>query len=259
MAARFRSGGREILFLDPETFGDTGKNVRGGMPVLFPTPGRLSGDRWDRNGRQGTLPQHGFARNLAWEIRGTSSTGVASATLRLQSCPASRANYPYDFNLECAYSLKGSGLTVEIAVTNTGAEVMPFGVGFHPYFLLEQSEKAGARVETRATGAFDNVSKHSVRLEGPIDLARDEVDLHLLDHGSNAIALVWSGGLRRIQISASPEFSHWVVWTLAGRDFVCVEPWTCPPDAFNSGDRLSTLSPGATQRLWFRVDAVDRR
>jgi galactose mutarotase-like enzyme len=31
---------------------------------------------------------------------------------------------------------------------------------------------------------------------------------------------------------------------LAGKDFVCLEPWTAPGNALNTGERLFTLRPG---------------
>jgi galactose mutarotase-like enzyme len=40
-----RIAGRELLYLDRATFDDPSKNVRGGIPVLFPTPGKLANDR----------------------------------------------------------------------------------------------------------------------------------------------------------------------------------------------------------------------
>src|SRR5262245_32617185 len=72
-----RLHGYELLYLDEATFLDPGKNVRGGIPVLFPTPGKLEDDRWQRDGRHGVLKQHGFARNCAWSVAASES---ASAT-----------------------------------------------------------------------------------------------------------------------------------------------------------------------------------
>jgi galactose mutarotase-like enzyme len=47
-----------------------------------------------------------------------------------------------------------------------------------------------------------------------------------------------------------------VVWTLAGRDFVCVEPWTAPADALNTGESLITLAPGESRDLWVSFEYV---
>src|SRR4051812_38675002 len=60
--------GRSLLYLDGATFADRSANVRGGNPVLFPSPGKLAGDAWERAGQRGAMKQHGFARNLPWEV-----------------------------------------------------------------------------------------------------------------------------------------------------------------------------------------------
>ena len=40
LVTRFAVGARELLYLDPATLADPTKNVRGGVPVLFPFAGR---------------------------------------------------------------------------------------------------------------------------------------------------------------------------------------------------------------------------
>src|SRR4051812_8129567 len=65
MATRFSVGKQPVLALDEATLLDPSKNVRGGIPVLFPSPGKLAGDRYARGGAMG---QHGFARNLPWSV-----------------------------------------------------------------------------------------------------------------------------------------------------------------------------------------------
>jgi galactose mutarotase-like enzyme len=243
MATRFRVGARDVFYLDEATLLDETKNVRGGSPVLFPSPGKLAGDAWARAGRGGVLKQHGFARNLAWTVQGR---GDADATLVLASTPATREAYPWDFRVTLRYVVGPGALRIEQVVANTGADAvpLPFGFGFHPYFAFAQDHKARLVVATRATRAFDNVAKADVTLSGPIDLTAPEVDLHLLDHGSTESAV------GDVAVRASAEYTHWVVWTLRGKDFVCLEPWTSPGNALNTGDRLVDLAPGASRALW---------
>ena len=130
---------------------------------------------------------------------------------------------------------------------------MPFGAGFHPYFHVKQADKGAARIGTSATRAFDNVTKKDVELSQPLSLTHKEVDLHLLDHGARPCTLSWPG--TTLAVRGSPEYTHWVVWTLQGKDFVCVEPWTCPGNALNTGDRLLTVAPGETRELWVEYEA----
>jgi galactose mutarotase-like enzyme len=249
IVTRFRVGDRDVLFMDDSTLADRTKNVRGGVPLLFPSPGRLTGDRFERAGRSGSMKQHGFARDVAWTVGALSTKDAAQATLGIEATDATRAMYPWDFRLAVTFALRGPRLRLEATVDNTGSAPLPFAFGIHPYFLVQ--DKAGASIATKATRAFDNVTKTVGPFRG-FDLTAKEVDLHLVDHGSTDSTLGWGDGAR-LAIPASPEFGRWVVWTLAGRDFVCVEPWTAPADALNSGDSLIVLAPRGERSLWVEM------
>jgi galactose mutarotase-like enzyme len=246
--SRFWVDDAPILYLDEATLADPTKNVRGGVPVLFPQPGKLAGDAFHYGGRRGQLAQHGLARNLPWAIV---SRDERQAVLELRSDEASRARYPWSFALRASITLAGARLRIEQRVTNLDDAPMPFGLGLHPYFYLPDADKAAARIETAATRAFDNVSKQIVPLHG-IDLTQPEVDLHLIDHGTTHGVLRTPRG--QVRVEASAEYVRWVVWTLRGRDFVCLEPWTCPADALNTGDGLNVLPAGASRDLWVSIE-----
>ncbi len=249
MATRLSLGGRHRFFLDESTLRDPTKNVRGGNPVLFPSPGKLENDTYAR----GAMKQHGFARNLPWEVASTQADGDARATLRLRSSDMTRELFPWDFVAEYTYILKGTMLRIEQRFTSSGGEAMSFGAGFHPYFHVKQSEKAQTKIGTKATRAFDNVAKAEITFE-KIDLTKREVDLHLLDHGAEPCTI--ASPTSKVVVRGSPEYSHFVVWTLEGKDFVCVEPWTCPGNALNTRDRLITIEPGESKTIWVEYEAV---
>ena len=248
LVTRFDLAGRRILYLDEATLRDPTKNVRGGIPVLFPSPGKLVGDTWQAAGRHGAMKQHGFARNLPWQVVRSSER---AATLELRSDDATRAQYPWDFTVEQTIGLRDRALSLQQTITNRSDTAMPFGFGFHPYFHVRDADKAATRVDTDATRAFDNVTKQDVDLNR--DLTRPEVDLHLLDHGRPESALITPGGT--IGLRASNDYHHWVIWTVAGKDFVCLEPWTSPGNALNTGTHLITLAPGEVRTLWIEITA----
>lgn len=251
IATRFTVGGREVFYLDEDTLRDETKNVRGGNPVLFPSPGPLTGERFTRAGRSGSMKQHGFARQRAWSVV---DERASEATLRLEADEATRAAYPWRHRVDLRYALAGATLTIEQRVTCLDDAPMPFSFGFHPYFAVPDAAKAAARIATGATRAFDNVTKTDIELRGPIDLTAEEVDLHLVDHGASEATLELPGG-RRVIVRASPEYTRWVVWTLAGKGFVCLEPWTAPKDALNTGVGLLVAEPGQTVTLWVSIEA----
>jgi galactose mutarotase-like enzyme len=249
LVTSFRVGGRELLYLDESTLHDATKSVRGGVPVLFPSPGKLVDDSVELRGKRFTMKQHGFARNLPWSVGGSSTDGAASVTLALESKQATLSQYPWAFRATLSFALSAATLRITSRVWNDDTAEMPYGVGYHPYFAV--ADKAGARIDTRATKAFDNVTKTT----GPFtafDLTAPEVDVHLIDHGGTASALHLSDGAR-IDVRGSAEFTRWVVWTVTGKPFVCLEPWTCPGNALNTGESLIRVAPGASHESWIEV------
>ncbi len=168
----------------------------------------------------------------------------------MTSNDTTRAYWPWDFELACRYTLNANKLRLDARVTNTGASPLPFAFGVHPYFKVPETEKPGARVETQASRAWDNVQKKEIRLDR-IALGGREVDLHLLDHQSSRSALSWNDD--RITVESSPELRRWVIWTLPAKPFVCLEPWTGLADALNTGDGRIVVPPGESQSLFVAI------
>lgn len=243
MVTRFDVGGAPVLFLDEASLLDLSQNVRGGNPVLFPSPGPLAGERFERGGRTGSMKQHGFARQERWSVVAQTDAAV---TLELLANDATRAQFPWDFALHLRYALAGGTLTVATTVENRSATDLPFALGFHPYFHVPDADKARCRILTDATRAFDNVTKTMIDVVSPIDLARKEVDLHLANHTPHEATLERASG-DRIVVAGDAAFGRWVVWTLASKDFVCLEPWTAAANALNTGEDLLTVAAGASR------------
>lgn len=243
MVTSFNVAGREVFFMDDASFADETKNVRGGVPILFPSPGRLTDDVW----AGGPLKQHGFARNHGFDVL---DRGPEWLSLRLRGSDVNEASYAYPFELVVKYTVAGRTLRIDAEIKNHGDAAMPAGFGLHPYFLVDQASKSSVRIPTRATRVFDNRAKIERAFTG-LDLDGEEVDLHFLDHGASEASLLSPDLV--VALRASPEFSHWVVWTQGGKSFVCLEPWTCPPDMLRTGERLLAIPPGGSHRLWVEI------
>lgn len=251
MVTRFDVEGRPVLYLDAATLGDEAKNVRGGNPILFPSPGPLAGDAFEWGGKKGSMKQHGFARNKAWTVV---ASAEREATLELVAGDDTRKVFPWDFAARIRYALDRAKLVVETTIENRSKDPMPFAYGFHPYFEISDAQKARASVPTEARKAWDNVKKSNVDVTAPIDLTAKEVDLHLVDHGSDHMTLDFGDGVK-VVVSGDESFDRWVVWTLAGKNFVCVEPWTAGADALNTSTAI-VLESGASKTLVVSMELV---
>lgn len=235
MVTRFSVGGEDVLFLDEATLADATKNVRGGVPILFPIGGKLAPDTLP--GATAPLAQHGFARNLPWRVV---SSGADRAVLALEANETTRAAFPHDFALTYEYGLGDASLRIDMRFENRGAAPMAIQPGLHPYFAV--ADKKAARVETDATKAWDNVTRTHVPFRG-VDFSAGEVDMHLLDHSGRGTRLVRPGA-RDVVLRWSEDHHVLVLWTLPGRPFVCVEPWSAPANALHDGGGI-VVAPGA--------------
>ncbi|HEX8440381.1 aldose epimerase [Archangium sp.] len=242
LVTRFIVEGEPILFLDESTLADPTKNVRGGIPVLFPSPGVIPGGTYSVDRLEYPMRRHGFARDLPWEVRTQEASRVV---LALGHSEQTLREFPWRFEALLAVTLAGTALHLSFTAENRDSRPMPLHLGYHPYFYVPQAHKAVASVETDASRAWDNRQGATVPFPG-WELTGPEVDLHLLDHSLQGTTLERGPGLRPVELAWSPSFTTLVVWTLAGRDFVCVEPWTAPGGALKTGRGLHTLAPGAT-------------
>lgn len=233
LVTSFVTRGDELLFLDEATFADTSKNVRGGVPILFPLAGAAPPGS--------AMKQHGFARTAQWAQLEASDARIV---LGLVSSAATKALFAHDFELRYAISLEGDALHLEWVVRNTGDDAWPLQLGLHPYFRVPVGQKARARVETDATRAYDNGAKVFVEVTEPLPLGGgDEVDVHLLNH-SPAGTVLHRGDGSAIRLEWSSTFHTLVTWTLPGQPFICVEPWSSPSLPARDGAPLPMLRPG---------------
>ncbi|WP_224364269.1 aldose epimerase family protein [Hyalangium versicolor] len=249
LVTRMSVGGDELLYLDESTVVDLSKNVRGGIPVLFPTAGKLPGDTYPVGKQAYSMQQHGFARRLPWTVRQAEENLLV---VGLTSSEETLRQFPWRFDAQLTFSLEGEQLTLDFDVENQDASPMPLHLGFHPYFTVPQAAKAEATVQTDATRAWDNRHGKVIPFTG-LDLTADELDLHLLDHSTDGTTLHRGPKLQPIFLNWSSEFRRLVVWTLQGRDFVCVEPWTASAGALATGEGLIAVAPGERTSLVFEI------
>ncbi|MDJ0615205.1 MAG: aldose epimerase [Calothrix sp. MO_192.B10] len=244
--------GQEILYLDKERFANPELSVRGGIPILFPICGNLPNNTYTHNEQQYTLKQHGFARDLPWDVTEQQvSPQQAWVTLSLKSNEQTRAVYPFEFQLNFTYHIQGNTLDIRQEYTNLSSTPMPFSAGFHPYFSVP--DKSQLEFAIPSNQYQDQKSKEINSFSGNFDFQREEIDFAFgyLNGKSTSV----TDKARKLQLTLEWDdiFSTQVFWTLKGKDFYCVEPWTAPRNALNTGEHLTTLNPGTTQGASIRL------
>jgi galactose mutarotase-like enzyme len=242
---RWRIQGQEILYLDTERFAHPDLSIRGGVPILFPICGNLPDNVYTRNGQEYTLKQHGFGRDLPWQVTEQVTQNQASITLVLQSNDITRAVYPFEFKLAFTYILQGNSLVINQHYQNLSSTPLPFSAGFHPYFQC--GDKSQLEFAIPSGQYVDQKTKEIHAFNGQFDFSREEIDFAFGHLRSQSAAVTDHDRKLKLTLDYDDIYAMLVFWTLKGKDFYCLEPWTAGRNALNSGENLTVLAPGASK------------
>ncbi len=251
IVTRWQVNGQEILYLDEERFANPSLSVRGGIPILFPICGNLPDNQYTHNGQPYTLKQHGFARDLPWEVVEQVTQDQGSLVLRLVSNEQTRAVYPFEFELTFTYTLHKGTLATHQRYTNHSSVPMPFSAGFHPYFQV--TDKTQLKFDIPASRFLDQRTKIVHSFDGHFDFQQDEIDVAFIGVTRQSATVIDPSQSLRLLLEYSNAFSTLVFWTIKGKDYYCLEPWTAPRNALNTGEHLIYLDPGASMETAFNL------
>lgn len=192
------SGGRERLYLSPRSLLDGRSAIRGGVPVCFP-----------QFNMRGTLPKHGFVRNLPWQALARPQLGaeLARLSLRLTASAETRQFWPQAFEATLTLELRPGSLQMTLDVRNTDAVSLGFTGALHSYFAVD--DIAAVQLEgLQGQPEWDALTDRHGRANGPLRF-QGEFD-RVYDAAAQALLL--REGPQRLQIEQSPSLAHTVVW-----------------------------------------------
>lgn len=244
IVTRWQFAGKELFYLDSERFTHPELTVRGGNPILFPLCGNVVNNTYNHNGQPYTIKQHGFARELPWQAIEQSSPDQASLVISLESNEQTQAVYPFDFELRFTYTLDANLLATSQTITNRSNEPMPFSLGFHPYFAV--GDKTKLEFDIPSSEFLDQRAGTVHSFSNTFDLEQDELDLIFKELTAHSATVTDRQQGTQLKLEFSDTFGNLVFWTVKGKDFYCLEPWTAGRNALNTGDRLIYLDPGAS-------------
>lgn len=244
-------------------------------PHLFPIVGRLANDTLKHKGQCYTMTQHGFARDMLFEIEHVSDT---KCTFLLRNTPATLEKFPFHFEFRVHFSIDNETLKMSYQVINTGDEVLPCAVGAHPAFvwpLPGNTSRDHHRITFTETETCDinRLDAGLVKKETfpwpwseenngfTLDDSMFEPDAMIFtEHSSRKVTYSGEQGPRIVV--KFDDFPHLGIWSVPGAGFVCIEPWqghSSPVDfdgEFSDKPGLVKLEPNET-RKWEMMVSVD--
>ena len=236
-------GEEEFLYCDQDNL-SSAERPRCGIPFLFPIFGRLKDGKYVWEGREYAMEIHGFGHTSVWQVEAHTDSVLR---LALEDNEMTRAQYPFRFRVTLEFTLAQGTLTIRQTYENRDERPMPYNYGFHPYFLTEKLENL--RVETTADTFFDFTAGGKAFGHGSVCLTMPEGAAEtgaafMGVRGPTCLHNEAEG--KRLTMEFDDSFHTHVLWSPAGKRFLCVEPVNGTADGLNTGVYL-TLQPGESR------------
>jgi aldose 1-epimerase len=281
-------GPREMFWAHPDFIGGDERPSGSGIPLLFPFPGRIAGAKFSFGGRDYQLEPgdafgnaiHGFVHNRPWRVieqRDNRVVGEFHASLDDASI---LKHWPSDFRIRASYEIRAQELVSDIRYENVGSGPLPCGFATHTYFRLPLAEASDAEqtlATVPATRYWDVIDmiptgrKSEVEADQSLDGKRQlsgrsyDTTFTGLVHDANGIVrteLADPKSGRRLVQTFDKAFRQCVVYTPPHREAICMEPYTCVPNAIRmieSGAEtgLQIMQPGESFATTIRIAVND--
>ena len=235
----------------------------GRSPLLFPLIGKSPDGMAMVDGASRAMLPHGFARTSDFAVTAMAESHCA---LRLSDSAATRACYPFAFDLDMTYRVAGATLTMDAQVSNRDTRPMPACFGYHPALVWPLPGSAGLphilQLDNRQEPELRRIDAQGLltpsRLASPF--ARGEMTLHhamfiedAMIFDSNIGASLWYGAKGHPGVRVSyPGLPHLGVWQKPGASYICIEPWHGLPAPAGVAEPLEAragcldIAPGAS-------------
>lgn len=271
----FSDGPREMLWAGEGFEAGDKRPSSGGIPLLFPFPGRIGGACFEWDDRTYQLEPgdafgnaiHGFVLNRPWRVVEKSDARVAAEFQASVDDPHILERWPADFRIRVSYEVRALELISEIQYSNPCDRPLPCGFATHAYFRLPLSNDGSVAdtVITAPVAGFWELEQmiptgrimpvpHHEHMQSGLRLGDHKFDtvftrVHAGNNGRIQTHVADPASGRMLTQSFDENFTQCVIYTPAHREAVCMEPYTCVPDAIRLAadgheTGLQILEPG---------------
>jgi len=240
-------------------------------PILFPMVGRLRDNKTIINGKTYTIPQHGFAKEMVFNLIEETENKKIYMT---QSNVETLKIYPFKFEIYTEYEKEENKLTVKYKVINKDVQDMLFGIGGHPgfkldmlqqeyYFELEKEENNVSFMEVEGNYISNVPSKNILENKKIINIKQDSFindAIMMKNLESKTISLKQKKDNKKVLEFDFSDFPILAIWSMPNASFICLVPWfNCADKVVETGyfkdkEGIMTLQPNQEFECKFSVE-----
>lgn len=223
-------------------------------PILFPIIGELKNGSYSFDGKEYSLPRHGFVRHND-KIILKEKTNESLIFFREYSEETLKV-YPFKFQLEIQFTLFKKQLEISHRVTNVDDKSIYFSLGGHPAFNVPLNEEEVYEDHFLQFDKKLDLKTHVLNEEGLITarttpVTENDDKIHLHKDLFNKDALVFkdiqskkvvlkskrSGPVLTVEYD---DFKNLGLWAKPAAPYVCIEPWLGIADSEDATGNIKT-------------------
>lgn len=263
--------GEEILFTnDPAVMGEAGYQGK----TILPWCNRIEAGKYVFGGNTYQVPVNEVSKNTA--LHGLlnfvewSPVAVAKNSVVLKYVAPPEYGYPFHLSFLIEYTLDDAGLSCTLSAQNIGTATAPMTTATHIYIAAPPGGHIDDMTLTLPASTYYLVDANLIPtgkapvagtpydFRTPRPIGATKMDTAFTDvamTGGRSVATVQRPGTVDVQLWMDAAHGYYQLYTDDGpsvprehRLGLAFEPMVGAPNAFNSGDGLVTLNPGATWR-----------
>jgi galactose mutarotase-like enzyme len=191
------------------------------------------------------LPRHGFARDYDFYLSEKTDNEV---TFSLVNNPETFKQFPFQFELKVNYTLIENKLIISYFITNLSTQKMPFSIGAHPAFAIEENfENYSLQFENDTqltTHELDNEqfsgNTRTIQLKEnilPLTYSIFEKDALVFKEFKSKYLIILKNNNPYLKVNLE-SFPNLGIWTKQNAPFLCIEPWHGYADSTQSNGNI---------------------
>ncbi len=230
--------------------------------ALVPYSNRIAHGKFSYEGKKIQLPLnieghahqlHGFGWQAKWDVTARQEDAVFLKYLHEKDA------WPWRFEATQHWKISGDTLSCTLSIKNLSDEMMPAGLGLHPYFprvhdaiLSFMSDQHFVADEDCIPYAIQPISQSVDFSNGKAVLGTKLDDCFSCPTGKGRIS--WPSLNLQLDITSGPHAVHAIVFSPEGEDYFCYEPVSNINNGINWRERadcppgIVDLAPGAVMQ-----------
>ena len=236
--------------------------------ILFPFANRIKDGKYkfqnktyrldcNENDRDNAI--HGLIYNKIFELKSVEEFEDHAEAILVYEETNPPKGFPFPYQIELTYKLSDKKLSLKVDIKNTGNQVFPFTLGWHPYFCCDDFDTSFLSFNSHKVVIMSRdmiaLGVNERPVENPFSMKNKKLDDCFVLNGRE---IEFYTKDYKITLEGTPKSNFFQIYTPPNENRIALEPMTGISDSFNHKKGLQILKPGDTKTETWTIALIDK-